>query len=284
LKRHTLLQALKSACTNAWPQKIATALTTVLLTVLTAQVQSAKAAICPDELATRIDGIVSQPKFASARWGIMMQPLGDSMPLYSRNAEQFVIPASNVKLLTTSAALRMAHNSPPQELLNLIPWIRVINLNSDNASADSLLRRIGGQQSVREALTPLGVSPSGYAQVDGSGLSRQNQAKPATFVTLLQAMYVSDEGSQFYSSLPTSGIDGTLRNRFLNTPLVGRVHAKTGTLTGVRALSGYLENPYYGTIVFSIVVNQSGQSGDLLRQTIDQIVLESGQVMHCETP
>jgi serine-type D-Ala-D-Ala carboxypeptidase/endopeptidase (penicillin-binding protein 4) len=284
LKRHTLSNALKSATLNAWPQKIATLISNVFMTGLLGQMAPAQAAFCPEELTTRVDGIVSQSKFSSARWGIMMQPLGESTSLYSHNAENFVIPASNVKLLTTSAALHISHDRSPQELLNLIPWIRLINLNSDNASADSLLRQIGGQQSVREALTSLGVNPSGYTQVDGSGLSRDNRAKPSAFVTLLQAMYVSNEGSQFYDSLPTAGIDGTLRNRFVNTPLVGRVHAKTGTLTGVRALSGYLENPYYGTIVFSIVVNQSGQSGDVLRQTIDQIVLEGGQVMPCQTP
>ncbi|NJM56607.1 MAG: hypothetical protein HC857_03040 [Synechococcales cyanobacterium RU_4_20] len=60
----------------------------------------------------------------------------------------------------------------------------------------------------------------------------------------------------------------------------GLVHAKTGTLTGVRALSGYLEHPVYGSMVFSILVNQADR-GESLRQGIDEIVTTVGHLRSC---
>ncbi|NJN88335.1 MAG: hypothetical protein HC881_21160 [Leptolyngbyaceae cyanobacterium SL_7_1] len=61
--------------------------------------------LCPAQLEARLNAIVDRPEFHRARWGILVQPLGEPDTLYERNAEQFFIPASNVKLLTTAAAL-----------------------------------------------------------------------------------------------------------------------------------------------------------------------------------
>ncbi|NEN97948.1 MAG: D-alanyl-D-alanine carboxypeptidase/D-alanyl-D-alanine-endopeptidase, partial [Moorea sp. SIO3I7] len=62
--------------------------------------------ICPADLTTAIDAIISRPEFMRSRWGILIQPLADSAPLYSLESERFFIPASNIKLFTTAAALR----------------------------------------------------------------------------------------------------------------------------------------------------------------------------------
>jgi D-alanyl-D-alanine carboxypeptidase/D-alanyl-D-alanine-endopeptidase (penicillin-binding protein 4) len=130
-------------------------------------------------------------------------------------------------------------------------------------------------------LTPLGVDPNTYIQADGSGLSRENRVQPSTFVTLLAAMQAREEGDIFYESLAIAGVSGTLRNRFRNTPVQGRLHAKTGTLNGVRALSGYLETDGYGTVIFSIVVNQPGQSGSVMLTAIDEMILQLSQLETC---
>jgi D-alanyl-D-alanine carboxypeptidase/D-alanyl-D-alanine-endopeptidase (penicillin-binding protein 4) len=238
--------------------------------------------VCPRDLAAKITSIVNSPKFETAKWGILIEPLEDSNTLYRYNPDSLLIPASNIKLLTTAAALQMVNDRTPEALAPLAKWILVVNQHSDNASADALLRHIGGQKAVRRVLASLGVNPTSYAQFDGSGLSRKNRAKPSTFVRLLKGMYFADENGVFYRSLPVAGVSGTLRNRFRKTPAQGKVHAKTGTLNGVRALSGYVEAPNYGTIAFSIVVNQSQQSGTVLVQAIDQIVLQTSQVSRCE--
>jgi D-alanyl-D-alanine carboxypeptidase/D-alanyl-D-alanine-endopeptidase (penicillin-binding protein 4) len=238
--------------------------------------------ICATDLPVAIATVINRPQFNSAHWGVLIEPLTESTPLYHHNSDTSLIPASNIKLLTTAAALRIVENRAPQGLTVLESWLTVVNRDSHNRTADELLRRIGGQQAVRQVLAPLGVNPNDYQQVDGSGLSRQNRAKPSTFVTLLKSMYANDNSGLFYHSLPIAGISGTLRNRFRDTPVQGRVYAKTGTLQGVRALSGYLENEDYGIITFSIMVNQSGQSGQTLVQALDQIVLQTAQVARCD--
>jgi D-alanyl-D-alanine carboxypeptidase/D-alanyl-D-alanine-endopeptidase (penicillin-binding protein 4) len=77
-------------------------------------------------------------------------------------------------------------------------------------------------------------------------------------------------------------MSGTLRDRMRYTPAQGMVHAKTGTLKGVRALSGYVEHPRYGTLVFSIIGNHPRLSGKALSKTIDDIVVQLSMLMPCE--
>jgi serine-type D-Ala-D-Ala carboxypeptidase/endopeptidase (penicillin-binding protein 4) len=243
---------------------------------------SLEPAFCPVQLEASIASIIDRSSFDTAQWGIAIEPVSEPTVLYQYNSDAFLIPASNIKLLTTAAALRIVGDRPLQDQASFESWITTINQESDNDLADDLLRRIGGQFAVRSALALVGIDPDSYEQVDGSGLSRSNRAKPSTFVTLLREMYAQDGSGLFYQSLPIAGVNGTLQNRFRNTAVEGRVHAKTGTLQGVRALSGYLENDSYGTIAFSIVVNQPGQSGQIMTEAIDQIVLQTAQVNRCD--
>jgi len=238
--------------------------------------------ICPSELGDRLAAIVNRPEFAGAHWGISVQSLANQGTLYAHAADTALIPASNIKLFTTAAAMQIITARSPQALPAFADELEVINRHSHNRRADDLLRTIGGQHAVRSALTPLGVNPDGYQQVDGSGLSRGNRAQPSALVALLTAMHATDDSRMFYNSLPVGGINGTLRNRFKDSPIQGKVHAKTGTLRGVRALSGYLETEAYDTVVFSIVVNQPGQSGRVMLDAIDEMVMQMAQVQACE--
>lgn len=250
------------------------------IAVQTPQPIISESAFCRDDLASRIERIVSQPKFRSAKWGILIKPIEASTILYQRNSNLALIPASNVKLLTTAAALQIA-DQQPRSLPTVKNWLIPVNRYSDNGKADALRRRIGGQSAIKAALAGLGIQASSYAQVDGSGLSRSNRATPAALVSVLEAMFSDRQSELFYRSLAIAGVNGTLRNRFRNTPVQGNLHGKTGTLRGVRALSGYLDNPNHGTIAFSIVVNQPGQSGQALAQAIDQIVVQTAKVDRC---
>jgi serine-type D-Ala-D-Ala carboxypeptidase/endopeptidase (penicillin-binding protein 4) len=246
------------------------------------QLVAVRSGFCQSSLESAIASIIDSPRFASARWGIQIEPLSEPTVLYSHDGDRSLIPASNVKLLTTAAALRIIDIRTPRDLSVVEDWVTEINRESDNELADILLRHIGGRNAVKQLLTNMGISASGYEQVDGSGLSRGNRAKPSAFIALLKAMYAQNlYNGMFYHSLPVGGVNGTLRNRFRNTFLQGRVHAKTGTLNGVKALSGYVDNPNYGAIAFSIMVNQPGQSGQVLTQAIDRIVLNAAQVDRC---
>ena len=236
---------------------------------------------CPAELESTISRVINTSTFTESQWGILVEDLSAGTTLYSHNADSFLIPASNIKLLTTAAALQIYTNSG-QNRNNIEQWISVINRQSDNDYADALLDRMGGPVAVSNALLPLGINPSDYHQVDGSGLSRYNLAKPSAFIKLLEAMRSADGKEVFYNSLPVAGISGTLSDRFRGTAVEGKVHAKTGTLRGVKALSGYLEHPDYEMLAFSIVVNQPGQSGQVLMNAIDRIVLQLNQLQRCE--
>lgn len=237
---------------------------------------------CPDDLAPALDRIVGRSTFATAHWGVAVYPLKDERLLYAHNAERYLIPASNIKLMTTAAAMQAIAAHGPENLWDFRDALNLVNRDSNNARADAMLRNVGGQSRVRTILEPLGVDPSSYVQADGSGLSRRNQAEPAAFIALLKGMHESDDSGLFYESLPVGGYTGTLRNRFAGTRVQGKVHAKTGTLRGVRALSGYLETEDYGTVIFSIMVNQSGQSGRVMLDAIDEMVLTMSQLESCD--
>lgn len=237
-------------------------------------------AICPYQLESQINQILQRDAFRSTHWGVQIESIDYPGELYSYNGNDFLIPASNVKLFTTAAALQSASNSVDGPWQGFDAEIETVNRHSDNDYANDVLRRIGGVRGAQAHLAQLGIPPNSYRQVDGSGLSRQNLATPVLMVALLKSMRSTPRYQQFYRSLPTGGVSGTLEGRFVNTVVQGRVHAKTGTLTGVRALSGYLEHPFFGTIVFSILGNQSG-GGEALRQGIDDIVVTVGKLYPC---
>jgi len=167
------------------------------------------------------------------------------------------------------------------------------NQNSNNLYAEALLRAIAqpkkpDQTTVNAALevlkttlTQLGVNPTGYALVDGSGLSRHNLISPEALVQVLQGMAKTPAASVYRASLPVAGKSGTLKTRFQNTPAEGIVQAKTGTVTGVVSLSGYVNNSKYEPLVFSIIVNQSEQKAKALREGVDEIVVLLTQLQRC---
>ncbi len=236
---------------------------------------------CAPSLEPAISTILDRGGLAQGRWGIRVETLDGSKVLYSRNADDFFIPASNIKLFTTAGALQMYHPDSPIRSSNLGAWVRTINQRSHNGYADSLLRSIGGQAAVRSSLAQIGVPADGYRQADGSGLSRRNLVKPSAAVSLLRAMHSASGKDVFFASLPIAGHSGTLSRRMRGTLAQGRVRAKTGTLRGVRALSGYFDHPEYGRLIFSIMANHPGQ-GQSLVNAIDQIVMRLSQVTPCD--
>ncbi|MEB3831349.1 D-alanyl-D-alanine carboxypeptidase/D-alanyl-D-alanine endopeptidase [Phormidium sp. CCY1219] len=184
--------------------------------------------------------------------------------------------------------------SPP-----LSELVMQVNQKSNNLYAEVLLRSLGtnpgnkakkalpeetiaaGLQVLEAALSEIGVDSDSYELVDGSGLSRQNLVSPEALVQTLRAFAYSPNSEIYRNSLPVGGVSGTLRWRFRDTPGEGKVRAKTGTLTGVSALSGYVPNSEYDTLIFSIMVNQSDRRARQLRQAIDEIVLLLTQMRRC---
>lgn len=110
------------------------------------------------------------------------------------------------------------------------------------------------------ALKQLGVDTSRISMGDGSGLSRRDWLTTEQIATLLNAAQTRPWFATWYAALPIAGdpdpmIGGTLRSRMTGTPAAENLHGKTGTLTGVNALSGYVKDRSGRTLVFSSVSN-----------------------------
>ncbi len=159
------------------------------------------------------------------------------------------------------------------------------NQESNNLYAEALLNLIqednNSVDNLKTILQSLGLNPNNYILKDGSGLSRQNLVSPTIFVQLLTAMAQSKLGSSYQESLAIAGEKGTLQNRFENTPIVVKLKGKTGTLSGISALSGYLEIPEFQPLVFSILVNNSEQSSLVLRNAINSIIIMLSKLKQC---
>lgn len=171
---------------------------------------------------------------------------------------------------------------------NLDVLIAKTNQESNNLYAETLLQVLkdnlseeSGGDAIERVLTGLGVNADSYSLNDGSGLSRQNLVSPEALVKTLQVMAKTPQAQIYRDSLAVAGVSGTLKTRFLNTPIRGKLHAKTGSLTGVSSLSGYLEVPNYETLVFSIILNSADFKTSLQHQVIDEIVLLLNDLRSC---
>lgn len=251
-----------------------------LIEMPTSLPQEDNTGICYDRIKPVISDIIERPELNQGKWAILVQSLGGTN-IYSLNPDSYMVPASNMKLLVTAAALQKLNPEVQIHSTSISDWIKVTNLRSDNAYANVLLSYLGGSQSVQQALTSLGIDTNGYRLRDGSGLSRNNLATPRTLVSTLRAMYHARGNEVFLASLPVAGISGTLKNRLRQTTAQGTVRAKTGSLRGVRALSGYIDHPE-GPLVFSIITNQSlNQPSTPVVDAIDDIVLNLSKLAKC---
>ncbi len=140
-----------------------------------------------------------------------------------------------------------------------------MNKHSNNFMAEQVLRTVGaevlgegttagGLKAVSEYLSSIGVDPSEYDLVNGSGLSREATLRPSVLTAVLLDM-ARDEavGSEFASSLAIGGVDGTLWRRMRDDP--GRLRGKTGTIDGVHCLAGYLDTDGGDRYAFAFMVN-----------------------------
>lgn len=162
--------------------------------------------------------------------------------------------------------------------------VQIVNKVSQNLHAEILLREVallrtgtGSQENgakEREAfLNEAGISRegTGYAIDDGSGLARQDLTTPDSTVALLRWMWARPEREVWVNTLPIGGLDGSLQHRFRNVAGAGRVRAKTGLLSHVNTLSGYIETREHGSIAFSIMVNGTAGHDVDVRDFIDKL-------------
>ncbi len=165
----------------------------------------------------------------------------------------------------------------------LIEDIRVVNKVSQNLHAEILLRLLArekgtaptvgnGLEVLRGFLSKVGIPSDQYVFYDGSGLSRQNLVTPHAMVMLLSYASSQTWGKEFRDTLPLAGVDGSLADRLKGTVAQGRVYAKTGSLGGVKSLSGYGTTNHGDKIAFAIVSNNSNVPAKKITDAIDAII------------
>lgn len=139
---------------------------------------------------------------------------------------------------------------------------------SDNLYAESMFYQIGAatgdrpataksaSRVIKQLVSKVGLRPSAYAFADGSGLSLYNYVSAELEVRLLRYAYQNENiYHHLLPALPSAGEDGTLRKRMRQTFTLGNVKAKTGTVTGVSSLCGYL-TAYNGHRLCFAIINQ----------------------------
>jgi serine-type D-Ala-D-Ala carboxypeptidase/endopeptidase (penicillin-binding protein 4) len=196
-------------------------------------------------------------------------PLAAPLPTQTKLSE----PA-----IATSETLLASYTSPP-----LGQDLTVINKVSQNLHVELILRDLGkavlndgsiaaGARAVRQFLINAGVNPADFLFFDGSGLSPQDLITPRAATTLLAYAARQPWGEAFRQTLPIAGVDGTLSGRFTQSPVKGKLFAKTGTLSEVNALSGYLTSRSGKTVVLSILCNGHDPSSDATHRAAEKIV------------
>lgn len=173
--------------------------------------------------------------------------------------------------------------------ISLTDALKVTNKISDNFYADQLLRTLGaefyGEGSIERGLdvvskflkNDLKASPNTYRLTDGSGLSHENFVTPHLIAQTLAYMRTHSAAfREYYESLAIPMTDGTLAGR-IHHPLAHHIRAKTGSITGVVSLSGYLTSRNGKEIIFSIIANGLGRRvrhAKALEDTICKLLLE----------
>jgi len=193
---------------------------------------------------------------------------------------------------TDSMRYRQARSTPPLTEITSRPlheWVFPILNRSQNWFAEMLLKQLGRQfghggswteglaVERRFLIDSVRVDSTEFSLVDGSGLSSGNLVSPLTFTKILRFIHAHPRAQTFLAGLPQSGGVGSLRRRFLGTPLEGRVRAKDGSIGGVNSLSGFIERPDGRLLIFSVQANHHAQAGRAVVAAIDSVVVEMGK-------
>ncbi len=235
------------------------------------------------------------------RAGSASEPVGVAIP----NEGNYLVRKFDDSLkkagLNVTRATRVTRTPAPKSFVQLAavksdPMSKLVattNLQSNNLYAESLLKVLGSQRlasssdtrisgiaAIKDILAKQGVDTRQLQMVDGSGLAPNNRASAKALVQTLQVMSKGSNAAVFRQSLPVAGRSGTLSTRFVGTPAQDRVFAKTGTISNVVSLAGYVTPPNHPPLSFAVLVNDSS-SPSALRALVDEMVvflsqLESG--------
>lgn len=218
-----------------------------------------------------VTGSIPAGGATTSEWMAVWEPTGYATALFraalARHGVQVVGP-TKTGAVPAGATIVATKQSMPLSAL-MVPFLKL----SNNLHAEILVKAMGratrgqgtwsaGLAAVSTVLPAYGVDPARLSLRDGSGLSRMDQIAPDQLASLLGAARSRPWFAAWYEALPIAGkadrmVGGTLRSRMRGTAAEGRVHAKTGSLTGVSSLSGYVTTADGQQWVFSMVTNNA---------------------------
>jgi serine-type D-Ala-D-Ala carboxypeptidase/endopeptidase (penicillin-binding protein 4) len=216
-----------------------------------------------------INGTIPVNSSKVTEWIAVSNPTNYALDLFKQSLEEKGI-VINGKVrsgaVPNNANLLTSHQSMPLSEL-LVPFMKL----SNNVHAETLIKEMGkvkkgegswekGLEVLETELIKLGVNTETLLIRDGSGISHLNLVPANELTKLLFTVQQKPWYNTFLHSLPLAGekeklVGGTLRHR-MNQPLIkGKVKAKTGTLTSVSSLSGYVDRLNGDDLIFSILLN-----------------------------
>jgi D-alanyl-D-alanine carboxypeptidase/D-alanyl-D-alanine-endopeptidase (penicillin-binding protein 4) len=158
--------------------------------------------------------------------------------------------------------------------------VKLVNKISQNLHTEVLLRTAARQSGrwndpedlqkfPKQFYAKVGIRVGDVVQTDGSGLSRNDLVTPRAFVTLLQYAEKQAWFPEYYASLPIAGVDGTLNERMKEAAITGRIHAKTGSVSHVRTLTGFAETAGGRRLIFSFLSNNEEGKNHEVHDALD---------------
>ena len=172
-----------------------------------------------------------------------------------------------------------------EKSVQLKELVSLVNKHSDNFLAECLFKTLGAesskmqgnsffsQQAILKFIKDNNIYSLGTEIVDGSGISRSDQATPLAINGLLEKMYFDlINFDDFYNSLSIAGVDGTLRGRMMGTEAENNFRGKTGSLNGVSGLAGYLTTQDGEDLIITIIFEFNRGGWGYYRDVQDQIV------------
>jgi D-alanyl-D-alanine carboxypeptidase/D-alanyl-D-alanine-endopeptidase (penicillin-binding protein 4) len=178
----------------------------------------------------------------------------------------------------TNSTVLFTHRSRPLSEIVQPMLKESINLYAEavmrlNAAPGVLPTNDAALEGIRKRLESWGVAGDSQQVIDGSGLSRRDAISPDALLVVLRRMHDPTLQSPFMTALPIAGVDGSLDGRMRDTPASGNVRAKTGTMSNIRSLAGYVTTRDGERLAFVALINNFEGSGAAANQALDRIAV-----------